>query len=452
MLNRGGPLSKIVGGTIGLAKEYKADREQRKAAEASQTGVVSSQPAVQEQASHDYSSYQYSSHGGWNDDEDTTEVENCLLDLDEAQQALHDENESEESKKAAKQSFNLNRFLQSFVERHPTQPGYQQSLESLVLLPQRRPKSQHKGFVRAYAPELQKCQIDQETWLEFLDGFEASISRNAWFHVTNVGILVAGTASALTLGISPALHMASMALHVSIEAGRRGYMNHQQNEYLDVMNEQFFKPRNLFCMVVKYEPHSDEVVQTLDMDHNVVQSVEGRQEQSKWKGMFKNSAMTIQGQTGMLEPAMLIFPEPAAADGTASSNAFKNLGRVMGEYKDRRAAASASAEDVDGKMPVAPHQGFASVYGDPNSSANQGGFVSLLSKGTRSSLGPAGGPTAKLRERLEARQRQRKERKKSRPMTRMMKSHALYLMVTNLPSQEVMDRVAAQMQIQMRDA
>ena len=33
VLNRGGPLSKLVGGTIGLAKEYSADKKQRKANE-----------------------------------------------------------------------------------------------------------------------------------------------------------------------------------------------------------------------------------------------------------------------------------------------------------------------------------------------------------------------------------------------------------------------------------
>lgn len=386
------------------------------------------------------------------DDEDSVEVENCLVDLDEAHQALHDDNESRESKEAAKQSFNLNRFMQSFVERHPPPPpppGDQQPLESLVLLPQRRPKSQHKGFVRAYAPDLQKCQIDQQTWLEFLDGIEASISRNAWFHVTNVGVLVAGAAASFTPGISPGLQFASMALSVATEAARRGYMNSQQNQYLDFMNERFFKPRSLFCMVVKYEPDSDEVVQTVDMRHHVVESIDGRQGQSKWKGVMHSSAMTIEGQTGMLEPATLIFPEPAT-DGHASSNAFKNLARVMGNYKDHRAAASASAEDVDGKLPAAPHPESASAaVDDDTAAANQGGIVSRLSKGTRSSTGLAGGPTAKLRERLEARQRQRKKKKKSRPMARIKTEHSLYLMVTNLPSQEVLDRVAAQMQMQM---
>lgn len=49
-----------------------------------------------------------------------------------------------------------------------------QRLPCPVILPQKRPESKTKGFVRAYAPMLATCGIDQATWFNFLDGFEQS--------------------------------------------------------------------------------------------------------------------------------------------------------------------------------------------------------------------------------------------------------------------------------------
>lgn len=454
MLNRGGPISKLVSGTIGLAKEYKADSQERKAANqaaknqptpshhnpVSAPSYTTGQhyqpagaPAHQEsQSIHDH-------QNGY----DSADDDDLLLDLDEAQQELVPQHGSR-----FQENFDVDHMLQSFVQRHP--PSYQQTggLSSIVLLPQRRPKSQHKGFVRAYAPELQNCGIDQDSWLEFLDGFEKSINKSSWFHVTNAGVFVSGNVAALTMGISPALHMASTAIHVSIEAARRGYLNHQQNKYLDVMNEQYFKPRGLYCMVIKYEPSSDDIVQSVDMERNITQSIGAREDQSKWKGLMKNSSMKIEGDVGMPEPAELIFPELENARAEDSStSSFKNFGRVMQDYKDRRAAAKLESENEGSKMPTAPRKEFASAYGDPNSTVNSGGFVSLLSKGKMSTLpGPGSKLAAKLTQRREKSQARRKEKKAKRPLSKMLKADTLYLMVTNLPSQEVLDSVAAQMQ------
>ncbi|KAH6683552.1 hypothetical protein F5X68DRAFT_242403 [Plectosphaerella plurivora] len=423
MLNRGGPISKLVGGSLGLASEYKADSRQRKAAaEARQHQASLSQPG----------SWQHQGHGRQYDfsryDDDLTD-EDEILDLDEAQQTLNGA--------VPKAKFDMERFIQ----QHPPSPGGTAGLSSYVLLPQRRPKSQHKGFVRAYAPELQQCDIDQSTWLELLDGCEQSINKNSWFHVMNASVFFTGKAAMLATGVSPALHMASMAIHASVEASRRGYLNHQQNKYLDSMNEVFFKPRGLYCMVVKYEPSSNDMVQNVDLEGQIHESIVTRQEQSKWKSPFSNSSMKLEGDMEMPPPAFLVFPELDHADQEPTSNWIKNFGRVMDSYKDRRAAAKFEAEDPHPQMPAAPRQEFASVYGDPNSAVNKGGFISLASKGMKSSLGPSGGLADKLAERRTARKTRREKKKSGRPLHKLMKADMLYLMVTNLPSQEVLDAV-----------
>lgn len=67
-------------------------------------------------------------------------------------------------------------LVQSFIVRHP-QPATQHSFQPVpcpVILPQKRPGSRARGFVRAYSPVLQDAGLDQATFLDFLDTFEKS--------------------------------------------------------------------------------------------------------------------------------------------------------------------------------------------------------------------------------------------------------------------------------------
>lgn len=44
-------------------------------------------------------------------------------------------------------------------------------LSDPVILPQRRPRWKNHGFIRAYAPALRECDIDEEQFLDFTDNF-----------------------------------------------------------------------------------------------------------------------------------------------------------------------------------------------------------------------------------------------------------------------------------------
>ena len=106
----------------------------------------------------------------------STDNEQATQELDEAQQTVALRHKDMQLEKAQ----DVNQVLELFVERHPP-PSYSPvagKLEMPVILPQRRPKNKERGFVRAYAPMLQTCGMDQREFLDFLDGFWKAIQVN----------------------------------------------------------------------------------------------------------------------------------------------------------------------------------------------------------------------------------------------------------------------------------
>ena len=59
-----------------------------------------------------------------------------------------------------------------------------------VVVPQRRPKTRTRGFVRAYAPDLEHCGIDQAMWFNFLDDFHKSSMASPWMFAINAAAIV----------------------------------------------------------------------------------------------------------------------------------------------------------------------------------------------------------------------------------------------------------------------
>lgn len=79
---------------------------------------------------------------------------------------------------------------QPFVHPSLQQPRPPGRLQFPVIIPQRRPEDKSRGWVRAYAPALMNCGIDQYTFLNFLDSFNESskvslLSPSGWLQLTN---------------------------------------------------------------------------------------------------------------------------------------------------------------------------------------------------------------------------------------------------------------------------
>jgi hypothetical protein len=119
----------------------------------------------------------------------------------------------------------INVLTDTFMRNHPPPlytPGPRQiqgRLPCPVIIPQRRPRDKRRGFVRAYAPVLMDCGIDQETFLEFLKNFHESAKEDKWLRVVNVSAMIAGMApSAIVMGVSIAVQV---SVGVAMEVQRR---------------------------------------------------------------------------------------------------------------------------------------------------------------------------------------------------------------------------------------
>ena len=76
----------------------------------------------------------------------------------------------------------IHKLVKKFLHAHPA-PAHGSSVHPLpypVIIPQKRPHSKARGFVKAYAPILESCGVDQASFLEFLDVFHkaSQVGRN----------------------------------------------------------------------------------------------------------------------------------------------------------------------------------------------------------------------------------------------------------------------------------
>ena len=80
-----------------------------------------------------------------------------------------------------------------FLDRYPPpEQPLEPCLPCPVILPQRRPKDKSRGFVRAYAPVLDDCGMDQLMFLDFLETFDRAKQASPWINCINLACITAG--------------------------------------------------------------------------------------------------------------------------------------------------------------------------------------------------------------------------------------------------------------------
>lgn len=421
-----GPVTKLLSTGIGMTKEFQAQRQRSK----------SPSPAVE--------AVEADARPVSDEEEDELDTDQAQWELDDAQEMAPPPYDS-----SAEDKNDADKILSRFLAAHPP-PSSSQGRVALplpVIIPQKRPGSKLHGFIHAYAPVLEDCGVDQKTWFEFLDGFGKAIKYSPAFHVTNIAVGMAALGVTVVAGPMLITHAVALTVHTSIEASRRGYIRYQSNKFLDSINDQYFKPRGLYCMVFTYNPKSSKAVESVDVQESIEKGIAKRVDGDGSK--FGGTAGETHHDWELPESAPLVFPE-LDKQIDQSGGKMKQAGHFMQEYGNRKARAKFEAENPDSRLNVLPQEEFASRYSDPNHPANSGNPIDFLT----------GGKTNRgtLRSRLQERRGMMQQRRGKSPRKeggssgrggvlgaakRKMHEDVVYLMVVNLPSEEEMERIKA---------
>ncbi|KAI0867404.1 hypothetical protein GGS24DRAFT_495367 [Hypoxylon argillaceum] len=217
-----------------------------------------------------------------------------------------------------------------------------------VILPQRRPKMRQRGFIRAYAPALLDCGIDQPTFMAFLDELDKSTAWSPLLDLINLATLATiaipgGIGNAVALPIQLAT-----GIYKELQ-GRKG-----QNEFLKKMNTELFRPRGLYCLIVA---HSNGSENQLTQD-NIVVSIGSRAEpKTEFRERFKENFRNADGKFGPVKfpaSAELVFPvlDTVAANdaNVATTTKFKRVMQRYGAYRDRKCTAKWIRKNPDSPL------------------------------------------------------------------------------------------------------
>ena len=116
------------------------------------------------------------------------------------------------------------------------------------------------------------------------------------------------------------------------------------------MNERFFKPRGLFCMIMTNKPQREAPAESLDISQSIAKvTVPAETKMKRQLRDLRTSDGIICGEVEVPAAAPLVFPElDAAAEGAdgTKQNALKRGGKAINDYIEKR------SEAIDAKRTV----------------------------------------------------------------------------------------------------
>lgn len=248
-----------------------------------------------------------------------------------------------------------------------------QKLPFPVILPQRRPGTKARGFVRAYAPILEESGVSQDAFLRFLKDFHRAAQASPIFDVVMIATAIAAAYP------DPVIGLGIQAVQVAVRIGQEVQERYRTNRFLTQANKEFFIPKGLYAMIITYKIGGSEQpevgVERVDLgaiavakyggadQADTTASESGNLEKPKMLDDVKEKMKQLRiasGEThGEAEMpvtcAPLIFPaldiaaaaSPAANEGRTSEGIGRDIkaksrsaSKFVNDYFDRRAQAS----------------------------------------------------------------------------------------------------------------
>ena len=241
-----------VAGGIGLASESIHARKERKKAKSIATASSSSSPvSPQEEGVGEEIIIEQEDEKQWDLDDAQTGLPGGASSDDESPEYTADEPSAQMKPKP-----DSGNITEAFLKRYPlaAHTDQSQSLPLPVILPQRRPKDRTRGFIRAYAPELEIRGINQAMFLDFLQTFEKASEASPWINAVNLaGIATSFIPDGFGVGLA-----VGIALQMSVKVAMDLQSRTRTNAFLDKMNDEFYRPRGLYCLVMTWSPESSE--------------------------------------------------------------------------------------------------------------------------------------------------------------------------------------------------
>ena len=185
-------------------------------------------------------------------------------------------------------------------------------------------------------------------------------------------------------------------------------------------NEEFFKPRGLYCLIMTFDPNSNAAFQEVDITSTIASGDEQRSGMSNLRNKYRAADATTNAAWQFPETAPLVFPgldelaSMTEGDSKKKQGAMARKSEWVAKYMDKRATADfVSAQGLNSfifKMPQTdtstlsvliqadkdafqvaknpdnplanvPQEKFKSRYADPNNPAASGSLISFVSGG-----------------------------------------------------------------------
>ena len=215
-------------------------------------------------------------------------------------------------------------------------PSKNARLPAPIILPQKRPGDQSRGFIDAYSPCLEANGIDESTFIAFLNRFRTATQSSPFLNVVSVSAAIAGYVPEPASQISS--YITSYAVNSAIESEKR----RRTTDFLDEANEQLFKPRGLYAMVMSYEPQQQRPVEEkpLDLDHETSKETQ-----------YNRSNVAADTTYGALElpesaPLKFVAENETMHEGVQPPSKPKTGPEFLADYHDRRAQATYVSENI----------------------------------------------------------------------------------------------------------
>jgi hypothetical protein len=271
----------------------------------------------------------------------------------------------------------------------------------------------------------------------------------------------------------------STAVQVAAQTAQEVQGRYRTNKFLDRFNDQYFKPRGMYAMIMTFKPDrpGDRVLSTNMITDGTEAALAksltppsgtaaGLLEQTR---KLRLASGTTKGEFSLPAAAPLIYPAiDAAAARVAETgqplaekkqNALSSAGVFMSDYMDRRAQAEYADTYAHSALTgPRPEKKFASRFSDPSHPANSGTLLGLLTGGHFD-------PKAKLRGRKAVRRaaakgitlneqdirnaemgrRQALGLRRQKLIGRIMQKDVNYLLICNLPTDEELQEISRRM-------